>query len=72
MLEELRQAKHFIFLEYFIVAEGKMWETILEILKQKAEEGLDVRMIYDDMGCLTCCPPLLRRTGEIRDKVHGL
>lgn len=50
MLEELRQAKHFIFLEYFIVAEGKMWETILEILKQKAEEGLDVRMIYDDMA----------------------
>lgn len=56
MLEELRQAKHFIFLEYFIVAEGKMWETILEILKQKAEEGLDVRMIYDDMGCLTLLP----------------
>ena len=56
MLEELRQAKHFIFLEYFIVAEGRMWETILEILKQKAQEGLDVRMIYDDMGCLTLLP----------------
>lgn len=68
MLEELRQAKHFIFLEYFIVAEGKMWETILEILKQKAEEGLDVRMIYDDMGCLTLLPAgYYAWTGKIRD-----
>ncbi len=56
MLQELREAKHFIFLEYFIVAEGKMWNSVLEILEQKAAEGVDVRMIYDDMGCVTLLP----------------
>ena len=42
MLDELRAAKHFIFVEYFIVSEGEMWEEVLKILKQKADEGLDV------------------------------
>ncbi|WP_321028075.1 cardiolipin synthase [Eisenbergiella tayi] len=56
MLDELRAAKHFIFVEYFIVSEGEMWEEVLKILKQKADEGLDVRMIYDDMGCVTLLP----------------
>ena len=56
MIEDLKSARHYIFLEYFIVSEGKMWETILEILKKKAAEGVDVRMIYDDMGCLTTVP----------------
>lgn len=44
---ELRQAKRFIFMEYFIVDEGRMWGEILEILAQKAKEGLDVRFLYD-------------------------
>ena len=39
MLEELRQAKHFIFMEYFIVERGIMWNAILEVLEQKAKEG---------------------------------
>lgn len=56
MLEELRKAKHYIFLEYFIVEEGKMWNAILDILVQKAKEGLDVRVIYDDFGCITTLP----------------
>ncbi len=47
MLEELEQAKHFIFLEYFIIAQGEMWEAILEILARKAREGVDVRLMYD-------------------------
>ena len=50
MLEELRKAEHFIFLEYFIITEGKMWDGILEILEEKAAQGLDVRVMYDDMG----------------------
>ncbi len=53
MIEELKKAKKFIFFEYFIVAHGKMWGDILEILEQKAKQGLDVRVMYDDMGCLT-------------------
>ncbi len=56
ILEELKKAQRFIFLEYFIIQEGKMWDSILEILVQKVKEGLDVRLIYDDMGCLRKIP----------------
>ncbi len=56
ILEELKKAKHYIFLEYFIIGEGKMWDSMLEILEQKAKEGLDVRLIYDDFGCLRTLP----------------
>ncbi len=56
MLEELRKAEHFIFLEYFIIREGEMWGKVHEILKEKAEAGLDVRVIYDDVGSLTYLP----------------
>ena len=47
LLLQLEEAKHFIFLEYFIIDEGVMWGKILEILAKKAEEGVDVRIIYD-------------------------
>ena len=53
MLEDLKKAEHFIFLEYFIIHEGKMWNAILEILEEKVKQGVDVRLIYDDMGCVT-------------------
>lgn len=49
MLHQLRQAKRFIFLEYFIIAEGKMWGEILAILAQKVKEGVEVRVMYDGM-----------------------
>ncbi len=48
----LKTAKNFIFMEYFVVAYGKMWNDIHEILKQKVREGVDVRLIYDDIGSL--------------------
>ena len=47
MLKQLEAAKHFIFMEYFIVDEGVMWGQILEILAKKAAEGVDVRVMYD-------------------------
>lgn len=53
---ELEKAERFIFLEYFIVQEGVMWDTMLEILERKAKEGVDVRMVYDDIGCLLTLP----------------
>lgn len=56
MLEDLRKAKHYIFLEYFIIQEGLMWDWILEILEQKVKEGVDVRLIYDDVGCVSLLP----------------
>ncbi len=52
MLEELKKAEKFIFFEYFIVAHGTMWNSILEILKEKAASGIDVRVMYDDAGCI--------------------
>ena len=67
LLDELKKAKRFIFLEYFIIAEGIMWNSVLDILKDKVKEGLDVRLIYDDAGCITTLPPryfeTLRRYG---------
>lgn len=56
-LSELEKAKDFIFLEFFIIAQNGMWERILEILKRKANEGVEVRVMYDDMGCISLLPP---------------
>lgn len=56
MLEDLERAQHFIFLEYFIVEEGEMWDSILEILERKAAAGVEVRMLYDDFGTLGLVP----------------
>lgn len=50
LLEKIRDARHYIFMEYFIIKEGEMWTDILEALKNKVKEGLDVRIIYDDFG----------------------
>jgi cardiolipin synthase len=56
MLEELEKAQHYIFLQYFIIKEGEMWDTILSILTKKAAEGVDVRVMYDDVGCIFTLP----------------
>ena len=52
LLKELKKAEKFIFMEYFIINEGKMWNGILNILKEKASQGVDVRIMYDDMGSI--------------------
>ncbi len=56
MLEELEKAKHYIFIEFFIIKPGHMWYSILSILKEKVKEGVDVRLIYDDVGNLGATP----------------
>lgn len=56
MLEELKKAEHFIFLEYFIVEPGIMWDSILEILTEKAKSGVEVRFMYDGMCSLLLLP----------------
>ncbi len=53
---ELRKAKSFIFLEYFIIGSGIMWEGILEILADKVREGIEVRVMWDDFGSMTTIP----------------
>ena len=47
IISALKEAKEFIFLEYFIIEEGIMWDSVLEILKEKAASGVDVRVMYD-------------------------
>ena len=56
MLEELRKAERYIFLEYFIIERGIFWDAILEVLEEKVQEGVDVRIIYDDIGSLFTLP----------------
>ena len=56
MLEDLKKAEKFIFLEYFIIEEGIFWNGILDILKEKAANGVEVRVIYDDIGCMATLP----------------
>lgn len=55
-LDAIRGAKKFIFMEYFIYQKGVMWDTTLEILRQKAAEGVDVRVLYDGFGSLFTLP----------------
>ena len=64
LLPELEKAEKFIFLEYFIIRPGKMWDGVLEILKRKAAAGVDVRIIYDDMGCIDILPANYNATLE--------
>ncbi len=56
LLEELKRAENYIFLEYFIIGEGMMWNSILDILKEKASSGVKVRILYDDFGCIFNLP----------------
>ena len=56
IINDLKNAKKFVFLEYFIIEGGYFWDSILEVLKKKVKEGLDVRVVYDDIGCMTTLP----------------
>lgn len=56
LLEELSFAKEYIFLEYFVISEGKMWNAVLDILKEKVKSGVEVRVMYDDLGCIPHLP----------------
>lgn len=52
LLEDLRSAKKFIFMEFYIIDEGLMWDSILEILIEKVKEGVEIKLLYDDIGCM--------------------
>ena len=56
ILEELAKAKQFIFLEYFIVGNGYVWNSIVSILEEKVKQGVEVRVLYDDMGSMNTLP----------------
>ncbi|WP_026660484.1 cardiolipin synthase [Butyrivibrio sp. AC2005] len=52
MCKDLKDAKHFIFIEYFIIQSGKFWDTLTEILAERVQSGVDVRVMYDDLGSI--------------------
>ncbi len=56
LLIDLKNAKQFIYLEYFIVEEGLFWDSILEVLKEKAKQKVEVKVCYDDIGCMKTLP----------------
>ena len=56
LLEDLKTAEKFIYMEYFIIEEGKFWNSILDILKAKAAVGVEVKVLYDDIGCMMTLP----------------
>jgi cardiolipin synthase len=66
VLEELKKAQKYIFLEFFILKEGMMLNSILKILEMKAANGLDVRIMYDDLGCFYTLPQDFRE--ELKKK----
>jgi cardiolipin synthase len=66
VLEELEKAEHYIFLEFFILKQGLVLDSILDILERKAKAGLDVRLMYDDLGCFMSLPPNFRELMESR------
>lgn len=56
LLSELKKAERFIFLEYFIIGFGEMWQKTLEILTEKVKAGVEVRVLYDDIGTINLLP----------------
>jgi cardiolipin synthase len=68
---EIKKAKKFIFLEYFIINEGEMWETIKHILTEKQSRGVEIRVMYDDMGSAIsgACPAFSQELRKLGFKV---
>ena len=64
LLRCLKEAREFIFMEYFIIAKSRMWSEILEVLEQKVREGVDVRVIYDSLGSMFLLPEGYYKTLE--------
>lgn len=57
MLEEMAKAEKYILVEYFIIAHGVMWSSVRKLLLAKAMQGVQIRIIYDDFGCMMTLPP---------------
>ncbi len=60
MLDDLNSAEHFIFLEYFIIEKGVFWDSIIKILKRKVQDGVTVKIMYDDIGSIATYSPSSR------------
>lgn len=67
MLDAMERAERFIFLEYFIMAEGELWDRLMDILRRKSGQGVEIKLIFDDFGSMMRMPAekveALRRAG---------
>lgn len=64
MIEELQKAEKFIFMEFFIVSGGRMMETVIDVLKEKAKQGVEVRFLYDGTNVLWNLPSFFPKMME--------
>lgn len=55
-LIELEKAERFIFIEFFIISFGQFWSKVLEVLEEKKDQGVEIRILYDDFGCIGGVP----------------
>ena len=69
-LEALKSAKHFIFIETFIIVQGTMWDEVFDILEEKIKEGVEVKLIYDDFGSITLPQHYSRRLRYMGIEAH--
>ncbi len=53
VISRMERAEQFIFMEFFIMAEGKLWDRIQEVLEERARAGVEVKIIFDDFGSMT-------------------
>lgn len=56
LLDRAAQAEHFIFLEYYIAGQGKIWTALTDILCRKAAVGVEVKLLFDDFGSMLRLP----------------
>ena len=71
MIEALKEAKEFIFIEFFIISDGKEWNEVKEVLIEKAKQGVEVRLVYDDLGCAgTISPRTPKKLGKYGIKCY--
>ena len=71
MLAEMEQARRFIFIEYYIISEGRLWDRVYDVLKRKAAQGVEVRILYDDAGSIFALPDEFE-TDIAGDGIHAL
>ena len=74
LIEKLKNAKEFIFMEFYLIADGSFWSEIRSVLIDKAKSGVEVRLVYDDMGCggtiSSLTPRILKKHGVSCFKFH--
>lgn len=71
MIEALKEAEEFIFIEFFIISDGKEWNKVKEVLIEKAKQGVEVRLVYDDLGCAgTISPRTPKKLGKYGIKCY--